>query len=114
MKLRQLIAIAAEGYSENLPLGYFDDPNGEHGDTLAEFIMKEIVDTFEEDESDLKQLAEARRVLRNAIAELKDVVRALDCLSGYRVTELCDTCMRSGVEIARTVDGKTVCVECDI
>lgn len=30
-----------------------------------------------------------------------------------KVDDLCDQCMRSGVEIARTEDGKTICVECD-
>lgn len=29
------------------------------------------------------------------------------------MTDNCDKCGQSGVEIARTYDGETICVECD-
>jgi len=41
----------------------------------------------------------------------RPVDRAEFCIVHDR--DVCDTCGRSGVEIARTVGGKTVCVDCD-
>src|SRR5512137_2491609 len=46
--LDELIAIADEGYSDGLVLAYHEEPDGEHGDTLAKFVAVDLADTFTE------------------------------------------------------------------
>lgn len=46
------------------------------GDGLAEFIVRELKDTFEPKASSLNQLTEAARVMKNARAELEAVEAA--------------------------------------
>ena len=86
MTLLELLNKANEGYpDEGLREG--DDPNtgtvkdragrAGIGDTLAEFIVVELSETFDPDLSDGVQLTEAHRVLDNAISELEGVLRAL-------------------------------------
>jgi hypothetical protein len=47
------------------------------GDTLAEFIVREIRDTFDPNATRSQQLEEARRVLLNAIDDLENVIERL-------------------------------------
>jgi hypothetical protein len=47
------------------------------GDTLAEFIVSEIRDTFDSNATRCAQLEEARRVLMNAVDDLEAVIERL-------------------------------------
>ena len=52
--------------------------DAENGDTLAEFIVLEIADTFEPDADESEQLAGALRVIHQAIDDLEAVANALN------------------------------------
>lgn len=78
MKLSEIIAIADAAYPDGLVQAYFDEPDGQHGDTLAEFIVRELGDAYDADASSQEQLAEAVRVMQRAMDELEAVVAALE------------------------------------
>lgn len=69
------------------------------GDVDVELIDH---DDLEADEEDIPEIV--KRAMPSRFPDLPDASAHDD---------LCDTCMMSGREIARTEDGKTVCVECD-
>lgn len=47
------------------------------GDGLAEFIVREIADTYDESASDHDQIEEAIRVMQRARFELQNIIEAL-------------------------------------
>jgi hypothetical protein len=49
MKLESLISIASSAYPDDLIQQYFEKPKERHGDTLAEFIAVELVETYDEE-----------------------------------------------------------------
>ena len=71
MELKQLIAIADSAYPDGLVgLAAHGEPVG---DGLAEFIARELRDTFDESITDSEQFGEAMRVLGIAIRKLGGV-----------------------------------------
>lgn len=83
MILKELIVLAGKGYPDGLDR-YFDEELVEEvdaGDTLAEFIVRELVGTFDINASGEAQLDEAIRVMSTAVQELTSVV---DVLQGAR------------------------------
>jgi hypothetical protein len=78
MKLNDLIHKAAAGYPDARLLAYWDGrqavPNPVGGDTLAEFIVRELCDTFDAKAGTAEQVAEAVRVLNRAKADLDAVI----------------------------------------
>lgn len=78
MKLSEIIAIADRAYPDGLVQAHFENPDGQHGDTLAEFIALELKDTYDADASSQDQLAEAVRAMRRARDELEGVLAALE------------------------------------
>ncbi len=77
MELKQIIKIASDAYDDGLVEQYFDNPETEHGDGLAQFIASELSETYEEDTTPADKLAEAVRVVFSAQRQLEDVVEAL-------------------------------------
>lgn len=81
LSLVGLLKIADEAYEEGYLAEYFDPDTGAaragSGDTLAEFIVSEIRDTFDSNATRCAQLEEARRVLMNAIDDLETVIERL-------------------------------------
>ena len=81
MKLTDLIHKAASGYPDARLLAYWNGrqavPNPVGGDTLAEFIVRELCDTFDDQADTSKQVAEAVRVLNRAKADLEVVITTL-------------------------------------
>jgi hypothetical protein len=81
LTLVELLNIANEAYDDGYLAEYFDPGTGASragsGDTLAEFIVREIRDTFDSNATRCAQLEEARRVLMNAIADLEAVIERL-------------------------------------
>lgn len=76
MTLRELIEVADEGYSQNgqFPiLTYHEDPESEHGDTLAKWVAIELANTYDADETDEEQLSEACDAIMSAINQLQVV-----------------------------------------
>ena len=78
MTMEELIKSADDAYDDGLVQQYFEDPDGNHGDTLAEFIVRELEDTFDPDLPTEKQIAEAIRLMTSAIRQLQDVVSAFE------------------------------------
>ena len=81
LSLVELLNIANEAYDDGYLAEYFDPATGAaragSGDTLAEFIVREIRDTFDPNATRSQQLEEARRVLMNAIDDLENVIERL-------------------------------------
>ncbi len=78
MKLSEIIAIASRAYPDSAVAAYFEDLEGAHGDTLAEFIVRELQDVYDAEASDKDQWSEAARVIRRARDELDHVLAALE------------------------------------
>jgi hypothetical protein len=77
MKLEELIKIADDAYPDGFVKQYYDDPQGNHGDSLARFIAFEIIETYDEDGTDENQLAQAIHTIANGRDELDRVLEAL-------------------------------------
>ena len=78
MKQSEIIAVADREYPDGLVQAYFDHPDRNHGDTLAEFIVRELRDVYDADAGDKDQWSEAARVIRRARDELDQVLAALE------------------------------------
>jgi hypothetical protein len=78
MTLRQIIDIADAAYHNGLIRKYDLEPDGEHGDSLAGFIARELKETYDEDATDAQQLDAAYVALNTAVCELQDVVDAFE------------------------------------
>lgn len=82
MKAGELVAAAARFYPEDFIARYFD-PVRERvrwlraGDTLAEFIVTEILETYDKAASDVAQVDEGIRVLEQAKRDLDSALRGL-------------------------------------
>jgi hypothetical protein len=90
MKLEKIIKITDAAYPDGLIQQAFDankDRGAEDelisvGDGLAEFIAREITETYDPRASSLEQIKEARRVMDNARTELGNVCQALSDYEG--------------------------------
>lgn len=73
--------LANRGYPDGYLAKYYDARTGElksgSGDTLAEFIVKELVETFDCEAKDELQMRTAVQMLERAIGDLADTVAAL-------------------------------------
>lgn len=84
MKLSKIIAIADAAYPDGLVKQAYlqltkspKEPTNV-GDTLAEFITRELKDTYDETATDDVQLEEASRIMGAALRELGGVQSAFD------------------------------------
>ena len=79
--LAVLLNLANEAYADGYLAEYFDPETGERrqgsGDTLAQFIVAELRDTFDAEASRSAQLQEARLALSHAIDDLKGVMERM-------------------------------------
>jgi hypothetical protein len=78
LTIDEIIGIANEAYPDSLIEQNFNKDTkkatcGCKGDGLANFIVRELVDTFDPSAPRKKQLTEAARVMRTAIRELESV-----------------------------------------
>jgi len=83
MFLNDLIRIVDKAYPEEQirqNWNFTDECPAEKqtGDTLAEFIVREIADTFDPDAEDREQMAGALRVIHMAMDDLEKVANALN------------------------------------
>ncbi len=77
MTLQELISVASSGYPDGLIEQYFEEPKGNHGDSLAKFIMLELSETFDAEATDEEQVLAAIHQMRRARDELDSVISAL-------------------------------------
>lgn len=82
MKLNELLEIAHRAYPEEHTRLCWDAKRQKvrtgTGDSLAEFIVQEIADTFDADAPEENQLDAALSAMRWACTELTAVIEALD------------------------------------
>lgn len=76
MELLKIIEIADMAYPDGLIMQAYKANGKSVGDGLAEFIVLELKDTYDQDASNMDQLEEAARVMRNAQRELENVASA--------------------------------------
>lgn len=80
MKLEKIIAIADKVYPDGLVKQAYKEQqmkkDASVGDGLAEFIARELADTYDSKASSLDQIQEAHRVMSRARTELGDVAMA--------------------------------------
>ena len=89
MKLNALLEIVHRAYPEEHTRQCWDAKKQRvltgTGDTLAEFVVGEVVDTYEETGTDDLQIGAALDAMRWACTELEAVVRALEAAkAGHR------------------------------
>jgi len=77
MTLEKIIDVADQAFPDGFVRKYYDDPQTEHGDSMARFIAFNIIETYEEDITDEEQLAAAMHCLLNGRDELIAVIEAL-------------------------------------
>lgn len=75
MTFDELIELVNESYPDDLVMRYYKEPHVNHGDTLAEFVVRELQDTFDKETSEGSQLEEAHNVMQKAADELTLVAR---------------------------------------
>ncbi len=85
MKLVQLLNAANRGYPEGDLAEYYNAKTGVFkkrgiGDTLAKFIVLELIDIFDSNASDDSQIGIATEVLERARTDLLGVIQALEDL----------------------------------
>lgn len=80
LTILDVLNAANDGYQDGYLSEYYDEETGElkegQGDTLAEFIVKEIHDTFDPKSED--HFLVAVHTLEIAIKDLQDVISALE------------------------------------
>ena len=82
MKLNALLEIVHRTYPDETTRECWDSrkqrARSGSGDTLAEFIVREIAETYDAEASDEAQLDEALRVMRRACTEVIGVIDAVE------------------------------------
>jgi hypothetical protein len=83
LTLLEILNIASSGYPDDFLKEYYSQETGKineqgSGDTLAEFIVREIVETYDPDADKDAQVTEVCRVLRNGISDLEKVIAAVE------------------------------------
>lgn len=78
MTMQELIDIADGAYPDWLVGQWAANLGGNYGDGLARFIAVELMETYEEGETDAEQLDRARQVMETASNELAAVREAFD------------------------------------
>lgn len=82
MKLIEVLNAANMYYPDGYLCEYYDKDGkfkkDGSGDALAEFIVIEIIETFNEMASDSDQIDEAIRVLENGRTDLNDAIKGLE------------------------------------
>jgi len=81
MTILELLNAANEGYPDGYLAEYYDPKTGKkvksNGDTLAEFIVQEIIETYDAKATKQVQLESAAGCLRTAQNDLESVITAL-------------------------------------
>lgn len=91
MKKLDLLKLANQGYPDAYLAEYFWPETGDYraegfGDHLAEFIVCELLDTFDPEVSDQEQADTAYNALHSAVSDLRSVMAVLQAPAPARRT----------------------------
>lgn len=85
MRLKDLLDLANAAYPDHMLADFYKDADGTvvlneqgFGDTLAKFVVNELIQTFEPDSPTTVQLDEAIRAMEVAQSELGAVIAAFE------------------------------------
>ena len=82
MTLLELLDAANQGYPDGYLAEYYDTKTGKRksgsGDGLAQFIVLELIDTFDSEATDDSQIGTATQVLERAREDLLGAIQALE------------------------------------
>lgn len=82
LSLLELLEMANEAYPDGFLACYFDISTGQRiegsGDSLAQFVVSELSETFDIEASSVEQRGKAQHVLENAIGALRGVIDRLE------------------------------------
>lgn len=83
LSLLAILNLASRGYPDEQLKLYYDEASGNFnkggsGDTLAEFVVREIRETFSADLPKSEQLGEVCRALRQAITDIESTIEAVE------------------------------------
>jgi len=76
--LEKIIEIADQAYGDGLVQAAFDFRPHHNADTLALFIVRELLEVYEPEATDIEQLREGQRVMLTAYDEIGAVVDAFE------------------------------------
>ena len=68
-RMTRVLSAANKGYPDGYVRAYFRNPKGDHGDTLALFVVKEL--------QGVQTKSEAIQMMQSAIRELNNVIDSL-------------------------------------
>ncbi len=83
MSIKEILDLANSGYPDGFLATMYDGEGKEtteadkQGDTLALFIVRELIETYDADAGNEEQLATARRTLERAVGDLQGVIETL-------------------------------------
>lgn len=80
MELKKLLEVANKGYPDGYLAHYYDEDGNfveGDGDTLARFVVIEIIETYAPGESEEEQLETATTAMKRARKDIEGVVQAL-------------------------------------
>jgi hypothetical protein len=85
MTLNEIMNIVHEAYPDGFTRNYWEAESGRprdgNGDTLAEFIVKELAESYDASICSEEQLAQAGAILEQAHDELSRVITALQSVA---------------------------------
>ena len=82
MTIKEILDIAAAGYGDDVIRGLYAEAGRfqdvADGDTLARFIVLELIETFDPEATEVEQLKQAVRVMNNATTDVRNVRNTLN------------------------------------
>jgi len=82
MKILELLNKANKAYPDEFLSNYYNEKTGKprkgNGDTLAEFIVRELYETRSENQEDEAQIQCAVEILERAVRDIQSVIGALE------------------------------------
>lgn len=90
MTTKELLDIAAKGYPDEYLKNFYDEEGSfkDHtGDTLAKFLVIELIENHDPEQSDVDQLYDAMKSIRIATKELHSVQTHLQVAADKKLME---------------------------
>jgi len=83
-KLISIVSRAYDVHEPDLVQRYYTDPDTDHGDTLAKFLVLDLQDVFDPSRDDENQLCSAVDAIGYAVQQLQSIIRELNNILTYQ------------------------------